>query len=71
MSMNGFDWRTYIHADSEIMVGKPVVIGTQLTVEFILRLLAAGWSHEEIVENYPSLTDESVRAAKAFAASMH
>jgi uncharacterized protein (DUF433 family) len=68
MSMNGFDWRNYIHADPEIMVGKPVVIGTRLTVEFILRLLAAGWSHEQIFENYPNLTEEALRAVFAFAA---
>jgi uncharacterized protein (DUF433 family) len=63
-----FDWRDYIHTDPAIMVGKPVVRGTRLTVEFVLRLLGAGWSREDIFENYPSLTDDALRAVFAFAA---
>jgi uncharacterized protein (DUF433 family) len=63
-----FDWRDCIHADPAIMVGKPVVRGTRLTVEFVLHLLGAGWSREDIFENYPGLTDEALRAVRAFAA---
>ena len=62
------DWRKYIHSDPEILSGKPVVKGTRLSVEFILNLLAAGWSEEQILENYPALTRESLRAVFAFAA---
>ncbi len=62
------DWREYIHADPEILLGKPVVKGTRLAVEFILRLFAAGWTEQQILENYPSLTPESLRAIFAFAA---
>ena len=46
------DWRERIEIDPKIMVGKPVIKGTRLTVEFIIELLANGWSHGQIIENY-------------------
>ncbi len=61
------DWRHHIHVDPKILVGKPVVRGTRLSVEFILSLLAAGWTVDQILENYPTLTPESLRAVFAFA----
>lgn len=68
MIPDAFNWRDYIHADPAVMVGKPVIRGTRLTVEFVLHLFAAGWSRDEIFENYPRLTEDSVRAVFAFAA---
>jgi len=62
------DWRPYIHSDPDILLGKPVVKGTRLAVEFILRLFAAGWTEKQIMENYPTLTPEALRAVFAFAA---
>lgn len=62
------DWKKYIHSDSKVLVGKPVVKGTRLSVDFILALFAEGWSTEDILENYPSLTSESLQAVFAFAA---
>jgi uncharacterized protein (DUF433 family) len=62
------DWRQYIHSDPEILSGKPVVKGTRLAVEFILRLFAAGWTEQQVLENYPTLTPEALRAVFAFAA---
>lgn len=62
------DWRTLIHSDPEVLLGKPVVKGTRLAVDFILRLFANGWSREQVLENYPSLTAESLRAIFAYAA---
>jgi len=61
------DWRQYIHSDPDILLGKPVVKGTRLGVEFILSLFASGWTEEEILENYPTLTSESLKAVFAFA----
>ena len=49
------DWREKITVDPEVAAGKPVIKGTRLTVDFILDLLAAGWTYEEILENYPQL----------------
>ncbi len=54
--------------DPEIMMGKPVIRGTRITVEHILRCLAAGDSVAHILRNYPHLTEEDIRAAQAFAA---
>jgi uncharacterized protein (DUF433 family) len=61
-------WEDYIHSDPEVLLGKPVVKGTRLSVEFLLGLLAAGWTQEQILENYPTLTSDSLRAVLAFAA---
>ena len=62
------DWRDHIHRDPEILLGKPVVRGTRLSVAFLLELLAAGWSEQEILESYPRLTREGLEACRAFAA---
>jgi uncharacterized protein (DUF433 family) len=57
-----------IQSDPSIMMGKPVIRGTRLTVEFILEKLAAGESVEQIIAAHPRLTRESIQAALAFAA---
>jgi uncharacterized protein (DUF433 family) len=62
------DWRAYIHSDPQILVGKPVVKGMRLSVEFLLDLFAAGWTEQQVLENYPTLTSDALRAVFAFAA---
>jgi uncharacterized protein (DUF433 family) len=57
-----------IVSDPTVMMGKPVIAGTRITVELILEKLAAGESIEEIVAAHPRLTKESVLAAIDFAA---
>ena len=57
-----------IKRDTKVMFGKPVVAGTRITVEHILRCLAAGETEAEIVEDYPPLTLEDILAAQAYAA---
>lgn len=57
-----------ITSDPKIMMGKPVVSGTRITVEVILEKLAAGETVEQIIAAHPRLTPEAVRAAIAFAA---
>jgi len=66
--MGDIDWKKFIHSDPETLVGKPVVKGTRLSVEFILGLFAEGWSEQQILENYSTLTKDSLRAVLAFAA---
>lgn len=61
------DWRQHIHSDPAVLLGKPVVKGTRLAVDFLLGLLAAGWSEQQLLENYPTLTREGLRAVYAFA----
>ena len=57
-----------IVTDPGIMYGKPVIRGTRITVEHILRQLARGASLDAIVKEHPRLTIEDIRAAQAFAA---
>ena len=57
-----------IEVNPDIMTGKPVVRGTRITVESILRKLAAGMTPEAIVADHPKLTTDDIRAAQAFAA---
>ncbi|CAN5226926.1 hypothetical protein BH20GEM2_BH20GEM2_05370 [soil metagenome] len=57
-----------IDSDPVVMMGKPVVRGTRITVEMILEKLAAGESVEELLDSHPRLTHEAVFAALAFAA---
>ena len=62
------NWQEYIHTDPKVLVGKPVLKGTRLSVGFVLRLLASGWTREQIMANYPRLTPEMLQACFSFAA---
>jgi uncharacterized protein (DUF433 family) len=62
------DISTYIEVNPAIMMGKPVIKGTRLTVELILESLAAGESTDNLLISYPRLTKEAISAALAFAA---
>lgn len=57
-----------IESNPQVMLGKPVIRGTRITVELILRKLGAGMTPEEVVAEHPHLRVEDVRAAQAFAA---
>ncbi len=57
-----------IISDPKVMMGKPVIEGTRITVEMILEKLSSGETMEQILEAHPRLTEESIRAALAFAA---
>jgi uncharacterized protein (DUF433 family) len=61
-------WQDYIIADPAVAAGRPVVRGTRLTVEFLLRLLASGWPREQILREYPHLPAAGLDAALLFAA---
>ena len=62
-------WQERISVDSNILVGKPIVKGTRLAVEFIIELLAQGWSQADILENYPGLTPEDIQACLKYASA--
>ena len=57
-----------IVANPAILGGKPIVEGTRLSVEHILGLLASGMSNQEIIADYPELSEESIRAVLAYTA---
>ncbi len=65
------DWKNHIHTNQKILAGKPVIKGTRLAVDFIIGLFAEGWTTQQILENYPTLTYESLQAVFAFAADAH
>lgn len=62
------NWKAYIHSNPKIILGKPVIKGTRISVEFILGLFAEGWTEQQVLENYPTLNVESIQAVFAFAA---
>ena len=63
------NWRQYIEQRPEVMLGKPVIKGTRLTVELILERLSDGETEAELLDSYPRLRPEHIRAAMAYAAA--
>ncbi len=55
-------WEDRIIINPEILTGKPVIKGTRIAVEFVIGLLAEGWSEDEILDNYPGLTVDDIHA---------
>jgi uncharacterized protein (DUF433 family) len=64
------DWRNRIVVDPEILLGKPIIKGTRLAVEFIIDLLAQGWSEEDILSNYPGVIHQDIQACLAYASTI-
>ena len=64
------DWKERIIVDPKILVGKPVIKGTRLAVEFIVELLAQGWAESEILRNYPGITHEDISACLMYASNI-
>lgn len=60
-------WQERITLDPAVLTGKPVVRGTRIAVEFVVSLLAQGWTESRVLENYPGLTREDVLACLAYA----
>ncbi len=57
-----------IVSDKDILLGKPTIKGTRLSVEFIIERLASGWMQEQLLENYPRLSGEDLQAVFAYVA---
>jgi len=68
--LNVKDWKERISIDLKVCHGKPCIKGTRTWVSLIVDNLAFGSTQEEILEAYPSLTKEDMRAALAYAAEM-
>ena len=56
--------------DNKILAGKPVIKGTRISVDFILELLANGWTYDQIIKNYPTLKKEGILAAIRYSAEI-
>jgi uncharacterized protein (DUF433 family) len=67
MEMN---WAEHVTSDPQVLAGKPIVRGTRLAVDFILGLFASGWTQDQVLQNYPALTPEALKAVFAYAADV-
>ncbi len=63
------NWQSRITIDPNILVGKPIIKGTRIAVEFVIELLAQGWSTDEILRNYPGITIEDIQACLGYASA--
>ena len=64
------DWRERAIVDPLVLVGKPIIKGTRLSVQFIVDLLAQGWSEQDVLANYPGLGLDDIRACLAYASAV-
>ena len=60
------NWQDHIVSDKEVLLGKPTIKGTRISVEHIVGLFGQGWNENEILENFPRLTKESLQAVFAY-----
>jgi uncharacterized protein (DUF433 family) len=63
-------WEERITMDPEILSGKPIIRGTRISVEFVIDLLARGWSVEQLLDEYDHLTREDIQACLAYASAV-
>ena len=64
------DWHDRITVDPQVLVGKPVIRGTRIAVEFVMELLGRGWTAEQILHEYDHLTAEDIKACLAYASDV-
>lgn len=64
------NWNDRIVLNPDILLGKPVIKGSRLAVEFIIELLAQSWSEEDILRNYPGLAHEDIIACLEYASAL-
>jgi uncharacterized protein (DUF433 family) len=64
------NWQDRISVDAKVLVGKPVITGTRLAVEFIVELLANGWTEQQIRDNYPGITRDDILACLHYASDI-
>jgi uncharacterized protein (DUF433 family) len=60
------DWKKHIHSNPDVLLGKPIVKGTRISVELILELYSNGWTTDEILDSYPTLKLEDIHATFAY-----
>lgn len=64
------DWPTRITVDPKVLVGKPVVKGTRISVELVIDLMARGYTSQQILEQYDHLKPEDIQACLAYASEV-
>ena len=60
------NWQDYIVSDNQILLGKPTIKGTRISVELVLELFSAGWTEKQMLESYPTVSADSLRAVFAY-----
>ncbi len=63
-------WEDRITVNPKVLVGKPIIKGTRIAVEFVIELLGAGWTVEEILREYDHLTAEDIQACLKYASEL-
>jgi uncharacterized protein (DUF433 family) len=61
------NWQERIISDKSVLLGKPTVKGTRISIEFILERLADGWTEQQLLKNYPGLTKADLQAVFSYA----
>uniref|UniRef100_E6QU43 Protein containing DUF433 n=1 Tax=mine drainage metagenome TaxID=410659 RepID=E6QU43_9ZZZZ len=64
------NWKEHIEVNPDVLVGKPVIKGTRISVELILDRFADGWSMQDMLAAYPNVNRENVLAALSFASEL-
>ena len=64
------NWQDRITVDPTVLVGKPVIRGTRIAVEFVITLLSQGWPESEVLRNYPGFTHEDILACLKYAGEL-
>lgn len=60
--MTQLDWQQYIESNPDILAGKPSIKGTRISVDHLMGLLAQGWTNDQILVNYPQVSNEAILA---------
>ena len=64
------DWKDRIEVNPTVLVGKPIIKGTRISVELILERVADGWTMEDLLASYPHVSRDDVLAALSFASEL-
>lgn len=60
------NWQDYIVSDKQVLLGKPIIKGTRISVELVLELFSTGWTEKQILDSYPSVSAAALRAVFAY-----
>ncbi|MFP5041891.1 DUF433 domain-containing protein [Parasediminibacterium sp. JCM 36343] len=63
---NNMNWQEYSVSDNQVLLGKPAIKGTRISVELILELLSLGWTEQQIFESYPTITKDSLKVVLGY-----
>lgn len=60
------NWQDHIISHNQVLLGKPTIKGTRISVELVLGLFSSGWTEKQILESYPTVSSESLRAVFSY-----